>query len=98
MKVTCRGDGKVRIHGSASCELDYRLEDKFQNPCDIGGPFATGNHLGGHPYPIVGDWKHRFEFEFADGPADCGCVDRNTSSLPIPAPKPPPPTSPLRRR
>jgi RHS repeat-associated protein len=98
VKVTCCGDGKVRIRGFASCELDYLLKDKFENPLDIGGPFAPGNNLGGHPYPIVGDWKHRFEFGFADGPADCGCVDRNTSSLPMPAPKPPPPTSPLRRR
>jgi RHS repeat-associated protein len=98
VKVTCCGDGKVRIRGSASCELNYLLKDMFENPLDIGGPFAPGNNLGGHPYPIVGDWKHRFEFEFADGPADCGCVDRNNSPLPMPAPKPPPPTSPLRRR
>ena len=71
--LTCCEDGRVRIRGSATCELDYRLSDTFDNPLDIGGAFATGSNVLGRAYLFTGAWKHRWRFEFASGSANCDC-------------------------
>jgi hypothetical protein len=73
--VTCCPEGGARVTGVATCNLNYLLSDKFDNPLDIGGWDATGNNLGGNPYVFVGTWKDRWRFPFELGPSDCGCAD-----------------------
>ena len=56
-------DGSVQMEiSSGSCDLNFRIRDKFQNPLDKGGHHAKEDWPFAKPYPLVAVWDDRYEW------------------------------------
>jgi hypothetical protein len=54
-KQCCAGES-VMVGSTGSCDLNFTIADKFQNPLDWGGPFGKHDWPGATPYGLVASW------------------------------------------
>ncbi|MGI6417990.1 MAG: hypothetical protein ACOX1P_20240 [Thermoguttaceae bacterium] len=61
-KQCCAGE-RVVSGSSGTCDLDFTVRDKFQNPLDKGGPFGKHDWPGATPYGLVASWSYTYTWK-----------------------------------
>ncbi len=65
----CNGSVEVS-QSSGSCDLDFSVADRFQNPLDWGGHFAKKDWPGATPYALVASWFHVYKWDYWYNPCE----------------------------